>query len=51
MTRDELLALLRRLQEPGDPEGQHGQADDALLKFIGDPEITEAFEAIKKWYA
>lgn len=55
MTRDELLALLRsqneRDQPGGDPEEWHGTADGALLAYIADPEITEAFAQIMKWYA
>jgi hypothetical protein len=53
MTRDELLAKLREL---GDrvgfgTESDHIEADRALLEYIGDPEITEAFGNIEKWYA
>lgn len=52
MTRDELLAALRKLQgEGGDREANHEEADAALLEFINDKEITEAFDAIEKWYA
>jgi hypothetical protein len=50
MSRDELLDALRELRG-GDPEGGHAEADRLLLRFIGDDEITEAFEAIEKWYA
>ena len=35
----------------GDEEIAHVKADEALLEFINDPEITEAFDAIEKWYA
>lgn len=52
MTRDELLRELRRWHRPnGDIEGQHDTADKALIAYINDPEITEAYEAIEKWYA
>jgi hypothetical protein len=52
MTRDELLAELRRIKtEGGDPEGGHWLADEALLRFIGDDEVSAAFDAIDKWYA
>jgi hypothetical protein len=34
-----------------DPEEAHLLADDALLAFIGKPEVTEAFNAFEKWYA
>lgn len=66
MTRDELLAELRILRqleagETGfgrrydphahDTEWTHDAADVALLKFINDPEIADAFNALPKWYA
>ena len=35
----------------GDPEDWHGIADDALLAYIDDPEITDLFSKILKWYA
>ena len=28
-----------------------GKADDILLKYINDPDITEAFNRWDKWYA
>lgn len=53
--RDMVLARLRELGSP--PEGQHRdgsrdhpEADMLLLELIGDPEITEAFEAVQRWY-
>ena len=49
MTRDELLAALRDL--PGDPEGDHYEADRLLLAYIGDDEVTAAFNLIVKWYS
>jgi hypothetical protein len=53
MTKDELLRELARLrdEERGDPEVAHSEADDALLEYINDVDITEAFGAIEKWYA
>jgi hypothetical protein len=53
VTRDELLTELRRCEvfSEDDEEVAHWDADKALLKFINDPEITEAFEAIRRWYA
>lgn len=47
MTRDELLALLLSLASPSvDREWAHGEADDALVSYIDDPEITAAYEAV-----
>jgi hypothetical protein len=51
--KDELLRALRALIDEfdGDTEQRHVDADNLLLKFIGDPAVTEAFHAIDKWYA
>lgn len=51
MTKDELIARLRELAESGDTERAHGEADDALLAYINDPDIAAAYDAIEKWYA
>ena len=60
MTREELLKILidiKKLQGPeadkfwrGDFMDHHIAADKALLLFINDLEIKEAFEDIEKWY-
>lgn len=49
MTRKELLALLANCHT-GDRETDHKRADSALLMYIDDPEVTEAYRSIKKWY-
>ena len=53
MTRDELLACLERCRAMSnyDAEVAHGDADDALVAYINDPEITAVYEAIARWYA
>lgn len=53
MTRDELLDKLRKIKDTKgwDKEVTHGEADQALLDFINDPEIEQAYDAIEKWYA
>lgn len=61
MNRDQLLALLKSLslragapgahEAAGDEERAHVLADQALLEFINDREVTDAFEAIERWYA
>lgn len=48
--REILLSRLRSLQLEPDSEIGHIAADDALLVYIDDPEISEAFTAIKRWY-
>ena len=52
MTRDELLKFLINIKiHAGDKELDHAQADNALLEYINDDQITAAFDAIEKWYA
>lgn len=48
--RAALLAFLNDLAITRDRESAHGAADDALLVYINDPEITAAFAAIPKYY-
>lgn len=39
-------------ESTANPETGHMAADDALLEYIADDEITAAYESIKpKWYA
>lgn len=50
--RDHLLATLRSLKNrTGDTEMNHYDADAALIDYIDDPEIAEAYDDIGKWYA
>lgn len=56
--KENLIAELRRIEagqkewKPGrDIENDHMDADKILLAFIGDEEITAAFNAITKWYS
>ena len=54
MTKEELVRILKKHAEDakgGDKEMIHMNADDGLLEYIGDPEISKAFNKIKKWYA
>lgn len=55
MTRDELLAVLRICKVDGDAFGDHEdtheRADTALLAYINDPDIADAYNAIMRWYA
>ncbi len=53
---DERPIILQRLKDIAlrsdkDPERDHIDADHALLDLINDQAITEAYLAIKKWYA
>ena len=54
MTKYELLQRLKEIDktsgEDWDFEKAHVQADNALLEYINDTAIKEAFDAIEKWY-
>ncbi len=53
MSEDKRQMLLERLRSMRweDPETGHLTADELLLEYIGDPEVTAAFHEIDKWYA
>jgi hypothetical protein len=53
MTKEELIERLKKLRELSDEDTEvaHCDADDALIEYIGDEEIAEAFDNIHKWYA
>ena len=54
MTKPELLKRLDDLYKGGyyDPEEAHIKADQLLLEFINDKEVTKAYDRIDiKWYA
>ena len=64
-TKQQILARLKELAQKEsfidgsgnerwyypDPETYHVEADRLLLELINDQEISEAFDAIEKWYA
>lgn len=52
--RDELLAGLLAIaatNNGGDLELNHINADNLLLKYIDDVEVSNAFDEIEKWYS
>jgi len=51
MTKAELIAELKILVNGYSPEENHMEADELLLSYINDAEITEAYRLIKKWYS
>lgn len=51
MTRDELIAHLKEYKNSAECETGHILADEALLAFINDPQVSAAYRDIKKWYA
>ena len=50
MEKEELLKKLKKLYKVTDPAKDHIEADKLLLEFINDKEVTEAYNAIYKWY-
>lgn len=54
MTKDELIAKLLDLgavpAEEYSESDAHYAADRALLAYINDDDVTEAFDALHKWY-
>lgn len=50
MTPEELVEKLKEFQG-NEPESEHSKADRLLLEYIGDDKVTDAFNAIHKWYA
>lgn len=51
MSKEELIEKLKKLQDCGDPEIAHSEADELILAYLNDTEITEEFKKITKWYA
>lgn len=53
MTKPELLKRLKELPDKlsGEFEKQHILADEALVEYINDAEIENAYEDIEKWYS
>lgn len=48
------LERLKELEDSGDPEYAHEEADNILcdiLKYLGFEEIVEAYHKVPKWYA
>ena len=46
-----LIELLKKLAELDNPEDAHLQADIALLEYINNQEVIDAFDSIEKWYS
>jgi len=51
MTKVELIKKLKALQIDTDPESAHSEADDLLLEYINDQDISKEFNDIHKWYS
>lgn len=52
MTKQELIQRLVEISEQFDDiEVSHIEADKALLEYINDEAVTDAFDVVPKWYA
>ena len=53
MTLEDLIAALEKIakRDGADPDEDHHEADQLLLKYIGSASVTGAFDKIHKWYA
>lgn len=51
MSKDELLQILSASAKNDDTEDAHADADNALIVYIADKDITKAYEEIHKWYS
>lgn len=51
MDKSELLKILKECSEDRDIESAHVNADEALIRFINDKEVAEAYEVVGKWYS
>jgi len=49
--KEETIARLKECVENSDTEAAHSDADAALLNYINDEEISDAWLAVKRWYA
>lgn len=52
MTIEELRRELRKIVKGArDPELQHYEADELLIKFIDDTRVTNLYNKLTRWYA
>lgn len=51
MTKGELIKRLIVLQDSGDPEAAHAEADRLLIEFINEPDVAAAYDGITWWHA
>jgi hypothetical protein len=51
MTKEYLIVLLKKLAKIDDSDKAHRVADNVLLKYINDKQISKAYRAVFKWYS
>ncbi len=50
ISKENLIDYLKRMNGVN-VDADHRKADELLLEYINDPEITEAFEEMEKYYS
>lgn len=52
-SREEVIRKLKELEVESRSDGEypHEEADELLLEYIDDKEITQEFKRILRWYA
>ena len=50
LSKEELLDILLKCQDDDSHDDAHIRADNALIEFIDDGDIKDAYEKIYKWY-
>jgi hypothetical protein len=51
MTRERLIQLLNQCSLNRNAEEAHLEADQWLLEYINDTEVSKAFAKVPKWYS
>jgi hypothetical protein len=51
ITKEELIKKLKEFAENDDYEMAHAEADDLLVLYLNDEEITDAYDSVGKWYS
>lgn len=51
LSRDEIIQILKDLSVDDDYEATHALADYAIIKYINDKEIENAYNEVGKWYS
>jgi hypothetical protein len=51
MTKKEAIEKLKAAAKTFDADTAHRDADDILVQYIKDPQITRAYKAVPKWYS
>lgn len=50
-TLPDIKKRIKAMPDTGDKEETHMEADELLLDYIGDPELTKIFKSKQFWYS